>query len=330
MESDHLMHRENAWIKQVVASRKGLTCGTSGPGGGFIQLTDEGGDEAPDAGATTAVSTSMTLPPPPSTVTNPVHSSLIKTNWVALNALREPATAAAPLEEFEESGHTADGGGVGHDADLAQRLVSLLSRAPYRLLPTFRLRIALGLEGKGRPQNVWLALKNQLVAQGTIEEVRFGGIRGAGGSNSFLRGQPGKRTQRIGVRLLIAPGEALRGNPPRVSLPPLVQVSDLISASGTKGCVVSDLRDLVLHPKHLVRILEDLHIEHGFLRRPEQLGRTKAWRYFAPGTEADDVVAAKDAQRGHRKQAVPKGTQGRTIHHEQRLTGRLRSCLLSG
>ena len=206
----------------------------------------------------------------------------MRTNLVRLPMLRQGAaqTVAAPLSHYAR--------GDADQSSLLSRMVDALSRAPGRMLPTRRLRRALDLSFvQGRRHSAlvtaWSTLKLHALSTGLIEELKF--------SNESRNG---RRSVRRAIRLLSHPVQ-LR-NRAHIDRPPIQQVASQLGAAGAQGVLPGSFtKDLRLQKEHTTSLLEACVADLGITRRPEQIGRTKSFRYFARGVVAVGGLPAVDA-----------------------------------
>ena len=224
------------------------------------------------------------------------------TNLLSLNAQRLLPTVAGWLHEFT--------GIDGRQAGLLVRMIKLLARASCRLLPLFRLRLALGLAGKPH-HNVWERLKKAALRANLIEEVLYNvaehaAVHAAANADTSpdadnipyaadtdvevivsanqSRSSASVRVRR-GIRLPCAQSGASAAMPSRltgfIDQSPLSQASMMLQQSGSAGLLAPQASEvLALHHKLVNRRLHALVSVHGASSRPEQHGRVRAYRYF--------------------------------------------------
>ena len=299
LEMDYVMRRQAVIVKLP-----------KGGGGAavVVRSTDADGegadaDDVDTAGSTSAAAGSSL----PLGRKGNAGLSMLRTNLLMLPALRqgEAQTTAAPLAQYAK--------GNGDQDSLLSQMVGMLSRAPYQRLPLVRLRRALHLIGKGEATHTWRRLKAYALATGIIAEARYRvsvGVRADG-------------TPRIGtrhaLRLLSQPAVLSSTLTPLLDQPPMQQILNELSSAGTSGVLVSGFSSLQLHPKHITKLTSAVVADFGASSRPEQIGRSRAHRYFAPGLEPG-ARASTEANAGSSSSASRARLQhgGETLQNAQR------------
>ena len=145
LEIDRLLHRQAVYRRTVETGGRGKKRASPGAAG---STTGSGGGTVADPTDVAGASLQM------------------RTNLVTIPAIAAPRVPAAALSDYaaRSSGEGGEGGeGEGPNASLLSQMVDVLGRAPFGLMPVYRLRIALGLQGKGKPQVAWALLKNHAV-----------------------------------------------------------------------------------------------------------------------------------------------------------------------
>ena len=236
---------------------------------------------------------------------------LAKTNLLSLCTTRTEV-AGAPLSAFEPAQDDVE-------TSLIHRMVRLLAASPHRLLPLYRLRMELAIDGTA-DRSLWYRLRERAVHEGLIEDVTFQRSRPGAASLGVRRGV------RRGIRLLdrsasgAAAGAVIGGvlHVPLLDHTPALQCQSALQAAGAAGVIGATLGPaLELHYKHVTKLTNGLLMEHGARRQGEQLGRVKAFRLFATG----DVAPASAAQVPTERRELlhpPKGGRAKTMHSERR------------